>query len=124
MLMLTYVYLLCIFFFFKQKTAYEMRISDWSSDVCSSDLLTVVPGADLQAREIAHILKMVALGAMGCVTLVDPCSLAIAIMFFVIGGVFAVDQGDRCQLVPSVPLQVLSRLQCQEIAMAIKQRVE
>src|SRR3546814_9247096 len=28
------------FFFFKQKTAYEMRISDWSSDVCSSDLST------------------------------------------------------------------------------------
>src|SRR3546814_5856689 len=34
------VYLL--FFFFKQKTAYEMRISDWSSDVCSSDLLGYV----------------------------------------------------------------------------------
>src|SRR3546814_5502475 len=30
--------LVVIFFFFKQKTAYEMRISDWSSDVCSSDL--------------------------------------------------------------------------------------
>src|SRR3546814_3540545 len=30
--------LLFVFFFFKQKTAYEMRISDWSSDVCSSDL--------------------------------------------------------------------------------------
>src|SRR3546814_6334164 len=30
---------LCFVFFFKQKTAYEMRISDWSSDVCSSDLL-------------------------------------------------------------------------------------
>src|SRR3546814_7533681 len=29
------------FFFFKQKTAYEMRISDWSSDVCSSDLLRI-----------------------------------------------------------------------------------
>src|SRR3546814_17594333 len=29
-----------MFFFFKQKTAYEMRISDWSSDVCSSDLRT------------------------------------------------------------------------------------
>src|SRR3546814_9372053 len=28
----------CFFFFFKQKTAYEMRISDWSSDLCSSDL--------------------------------------------------------------------------------------
>src|SRR3546814_1062341 len=34
-----WVYLcVLIFFFFKQKTAYEMRISDWSSDVCSSDL--------------------------------------------------------------------------------------
>src|SRR3546814_9841402 len=33
-----FVYLV-IFFFFKQKTAYEMRISDWSSDVCSSDLI-------------------------------------------------------------------------------------
>src|SRR3546814_3839485 len=32
-------YMLIFFFFFKQKTAYEMRISDWSSDVCSSDLL-------------------------------------------------------------------------------------
>src|SRR3546814_17814157 len=30
--------LFCYIFFFKQKTAYEMRISDWSSDVCSSDL--------------------------------------------------------------------------------------
>src|SRR3546814_1556723 len=30
---------MCCFFFFKQKTAYEMRISDWSSDVCSSDLV-------------------------------------------------------------------------------------
>src|SRR3546814_4757170 len=30
--------IICFFFFFKQKTAYEMRISDWSSDVCSSDL--------------------------------------------------------------------------------------
>src|SRR3546814_6800996 len=32
-----------LFFFFKQKTAYEMRISDWSSDVCSSDLLAFSP---------------------------------------------------------------------------------
>src|SRR3546814_16015596 len=30
-----------LFFFFKQKTAYEMRISDWSSDVCSSDLVGI-----------------------------------------------------------------------------------
>src|SRR3546814_1134865 len=32
------VFLICLVFFLKQKTAYEMRISDWSSDVCSSDL--------------------------------------------------------------------------------------
>src|SRR3546814_10278736 len=30
---------MCMIFFFKQKTAYEVRISDWSSDVCSSDLM-------------------------------------------------------------------------------------
>src|SRR3546814_5270573 len=35
----------CCFFFFKQKTAYEMRISDWSSDVCSSDLCGAVDRA-------------------------------------------------------------------------------
>src|SRR3546814_3872549 len=34
------IFICVLFFFFKQKTAYEMRISDWSSDVCSSDLLT------------------------------------------------------------------------------------
>src|SRR3546814_6975817 len=37
--MLMYVYSFVFLFFFKQKTAYEMRISDWSSDVCSSDLV-------------------------------------------------------------------------------------
>src|SRR3546814_10175978 len=37
-----------LFFFFKQKTAYEMRISDWSSDVCSSDLAFPAAG-DLEA---------------------------------------------------------------------------
>src|SRR3546814_1989304 len=43
-----------IFFFFKQKTAYEMRISDWSSDVCSSVVarswLAEIPGAGAFAR--------------------------------------------------------------------------
>src|SRR3546814_9659797 len=41
-------------FFFKQKTAYEMRISDWSSDVCSSDLRDYIRcEADLRAGRIA-----------------------------------------------------------------------
>src|SRR3546814_3998807 len=35
--------LVSVYFFFKQKTAYEMRISDWSSDVCSSDLSRSTP---------------------------------------------------------------------------------
>src|SRR3546814_4521640 len=44
---------MCLFFFFKQKTAYEMRISDWSSDVCSSDLVAAqtTPRA-IQSRPI------------------------------------------------------------------------
>src|SRR3546814_428672 len=51
-----------LFFFFKQKTAYEMRISDWSSDVCSSDLV-VQPEQPLDRaliqirREIAERLE-------------------------------------------------------------------
>src|SRR3546814_20521246 len=72
---------MCLFFFFKQKTAYEMRISDWSSDVCSSDLAAgtaqhaaigerevglqqaIVPGlrlgfdADARHREFAILLE-------------------------------------------------------------------
>src|SRR3546814_7503659 len=35
------------FFFFKQKTAYELRISDWSSDVCSSDLVDPIAGPEI-----------------------------------------------------------------------------
>src|SRR3546814_8042427 len=42
------------FFFFKQKTAYEMRISDWSSDVCSSDL-GLLRSAHAGARGIAAL---------------------------------------------------------------------
>src|SRR3546814_20363208 len=44
-------------FFFKQKTAYEMRISDWSSDVCSSDLVGDEYGADRQrVRGDQHVV--------------------------------------------------------------------
>src|SRR3546814_1073775 len=41
------------FFFFKQKTAYDMRISDWSSDVCSSDLEEADRAVDMQLQTIA-----------------------------------------------------------------------
>src|SRR3546814_12634745 len=39
-----------MFLFFKQKTAYEMRISDWSSDVCSSDLLSMMRARDVDLK--------------------------------------------------------------------------
>src|SRR3546814_3077662 len=42
--------LLYFFFFFKQKTAYEWLISDWSSDVCSSDLKLALPQAGMRTR--------------------------------------------------------------------------
>src|SRR3546814_20670848 len=51
---------LFIFLFFKQKTAYELRISDWSSDVCSSDLLEVrledsdIAAVEFDDRIVAH----------------------------------------------------------------------
>src|SRR3546814_3372898 len=44
------VAILAVFLFFKQKTAYEMRISDWSSDVCSSDLPAPWAGAAAGGR--------------------------------------------------------------------------
>src|SRR3546814_4672905 len=44
------------FFFFKQKTAYEMRISDWSSDVCSSDLPPAGDGTGTQKPDPGLLL--------------------------------------------------------------------
>src|SRR3546814_16899706 len=46
------MFVYCVFFFFKQKTAYEMRISDWSSDVCSSDLILVKHALGDAARHL------------------------------------------------------------------------
>src|SRR3546814_19046431 len=63
-----------LFFFFKQKTAYEMRISDWSSDVCSSDLdrgIAVRPVADQRddPRLVERRLHRIALDRAGLVRL-------------------------------------------------------
>src|SRR3546814_4402983 len=48
------MFLFVLFFFFKQKTAYEMRISDWSSDVCSSDL----PIVDFPRGTVVRVLAL------------------------------------------------------------------
>src|SRR3546814_9092564 len=55
-----YVYVLSLsvllyFFFFKQKTAYEMRISDWSSDVCSSDLEQSIGGLGSRRQHFRYV---------------------------------------------------------------------
>src|SRR3546814_9282936 len=47
-----FLFLCCFFFFFKRKTAYELRISDWSSDVCSSDLTEI-------REALAHVCTVV-----------------------------------------------------------------
>src|SRR3546814_4828187 len=48
---------LFFFFFFKQKTAYEMRISDWSSDVCSSDLHARAGGGVVGVADGQRIIR-------------------------------------------------------------------
>src|SRR3546814_8796502 len=82
--------LLIIFFgvfFFKQKTAYEMRISDWSSDVCSSDLqLLEAPcglldfigqrALTLSAPAATTLLESTAPGLPRSLLLLPPCQLS------------------------------------------------
>src|SRR3546814_1902100 len=77
--------LLSCFFFFKQKTAYEMRISDWSSDVCSSDLLALLlatpsfahagdapgDGERVRARELGVAPGIFAPGRLNAITDVE-----------------------------------------------------
>src|SRR3546814_7619331 len=48
-----------LFFFFKQKTAYEMRISDWSSDVCSSDLPSYRAGSMTKTIDLAASVRSI-----------------------------------------------------------------
>src|SRR3546814_10604263 len=81
-------------FFFKQKTAYEMRISDWSSDVCSSDL-PVEPAIERFALQ-AQLLReqpepAVEVGAPQYVERVEIRILALCILVVAIGG----DRGQR-----------------------------
>src|SRR3546814_5752943 len=59
-------WVLSFIFFFKQKTAYEMRISDWSSDVCSSDLYEHRPQVN---SELLALDKVVLLPHMGSATI-------------------------------------------------------
>src|SRR3546814_6657629 len=55
--------MLFLFFVFKQKTAYEMRISDWSSDVCSSDLPMPFPGLNIDNLPFFAVIAACASGS-------------------------------------------------------------
>src|SRR3546814_6403642 len=70
MVVIMYCRVMCLFcfFFFKQKTAYEMRISDWSSDVCSSDL-------DARARRITPAMLIAAVQALASIPTSDDTLL-------------------------------------------------
>src|SRR3546814_5966575 len=73
----------CVFFV-KQKTAYEMRISDWSSDVCSSDLVEAQEQQQLLLREMNHRIKNLLTLSSGLVSLSacyaeTPAELATAV---------------------------------------------
>ena len=54
-----------LFFFFKQKTAYEIKECDWSSDVCSSDLTGAVSSVTASAAATAPVTGLAGTGAVG-----------------------------------------------------------
>src|SRR3546814_4980327 len=86
-LILCVLYMLYLsFFFFKQKTAYEMRISDWSSDVCSSDLRDVVARDDVPSQDvISRDNVSVKVNAVIYFRVVDPEKAIIRVENFEIG---------------------------------------
>src|SRR3546814_3898544 len=74
---ITCILFCCFFvFFFKQKTAYEMRISDWSSDVCSSDLTLVSGPQSRKNFDDVHDLNALGRG-------VDVTEIVAALRFIV-----------------------------------------
>src|SRR3546814_12348994 len=66
-----------VVFFFKQKTAYEMRISDWSSDVCSSDLIDL---RQLAARGVDPILERAGAGQRPQILRVEIGALLVGVL--------------------------------------------
>src|SRR3546814_7333663 len=71
-----------LFFFFKQKTAYELRISDWSSDVCSSDLAAEVlkagenPGGGIKTLAFAGVIgSLIKLAAASGLRLIPDAAI-------------------------------------------------
>src|SRR3546814_4529859 len=78
-----------VFFFFKQKTAYEMRISDWSSDVCSSDLYERCDPLERRSHRSRRVRRPGKAGVGACETGGDPARTRRA------GALSARRRGDR-----------------------------
>src|SRR3546814_2138498 len=88
----------CCIFFFKQKTAYEMHISDWSSDVCSSDLTMLARIVQMVAeaqRSRAPIQRLADLVSGWFV----PAVIVIAILAFVVWAIWGPEPADRKSVV-------------------------
>src|SRR3546814_16031669 len=96
---ITCILFCCFFvFFFKQKTAYEMRISDWSSDVCSSDLTLVSGPQSRKNFDDVHDLNALGRG-------VDVTEIVAALRFIVAtptltGQTITLDGGQRFLALP------------------------
>src|SRR3546814_8507199 len=69
------LFILFLFFFFKQKSAYEMRISDWISDVCSSDLGREVRRDALDSTRVGELMSTELVTVDGDVSLTDAIGL-------------------------------------------------
>src|SRR3546814_6304007 len=84
-----------LFFFFKQKTAYEMRISDWSSDVCSSDLLLPLIFMAQERQHIRSLLKIFIFAAFAIelVGVIVATTLSYAEAHAMLGGEFLAGNG-------------------------------
>src|SRR3546814_6881389 len=101
-----YCYRCVVFFFFKQKTAYEMRISDWSSDVCSSDLVALTGERLEELKRGASMAKTCGLA----VEVLSPQDIAgmypLLNLDSVTGGVFLPKDG---QADPAHPTHALAK---------------
>src|SRR3546814_5900146 len=99
-----------MFFFFKQKTAYDMRISDWSSDVCSSDLIAVIAcsfalGAAIDKTGVADIVA----GVLGSWAGADP--FWTLVLLYVVTVLFTELLTNNAAAVPMFPIGLAAALQ-------------